>query len=925
MSNKDIKRTVSDSRPSSVAQVHISVRGLVEFVLRHGDIDSSHKGSSGPEVMLEGANIHRMIQRRMGTTYHSEYYLRHITRRPEYDIVIDGRADGIIIPVEWEPFIIDCSEYDTGDDPDSEFYVDTDLLMNPDGDLNVSDKKMPDAVDGDTAADVTGDATGNETGNKSDDAAESDSKIDAAIDTNAAVTEEYADIIALSSETDLTVMEAADDNSLSRYPGKKITIDEIKTTYRELEHIQAPEPVHLAQAKCYAFIFASINKLPSITVRMTYCNSESHETRYFDSDYTYAEIRDWFNGLIREYIRWTDFSINWKRERNASIEAISFPYPYRSGQKELVAQVFNSIEKKEHLYIMAPTGVGKTLANVYPSLKGLALGRAEKIFYLTAKTITRTVAADCFNLLRQQKMRLKTVMLTAKEKICPMEKQECNPQKCPYAKGHFDRINAAMFDLLSNEDDFSREKIMEYADKHMVCPFEFSLDMSLFSDAIICDYNYVFDPNVYLRRYFSEGAAGQYLFLVDEAHNLVDRAMSMYSASISKEKVLDVKRLVKDADPRLARTIESLNKMLLAYKRECEEYRVVEHFEPLIPVLLRVSGKIEQFLDDVDHLHHFNDTDAVLDLYFDIRHFMNIYENMKEEDYVLYTKQEGDDFVVHLMCANPAEWIKTCTDKARFTVFFSATLLPINYYRKMLGAGDNDPAVYARSVFDPSRRKLLVARDVTSKYSRRSDGEYARMAEYISCITRAKDGNYIVFFPSFAMLDRVLEIYVNRFFDESRQEIVTQGQYMTEQDREEFINRFNEEKEYESLVGFCVLGGIFSEGIDLKNEALIGAIIIGTGLPMVCVERDLLKRRYDEMGLDGFAYAYRYPGMNKVNQAAGRVIRTSEDTGVVALLDERFLNNDYQRLFPREWSNYSSCRVDDVEEYLEEFWNTKFD
>lgn len=860
MSRDDSKRTVSEARPSFIAQIHISVRGLVEFLLRHGDIDSSRKASSGPEVMLEGANIHRMIQRRMGTTYHSEYYLRYIVSRAEYEIVIDGRADGIIIPPEWEPFISECNEYDDGTRDDNTL------------------------------------------------------------------------IIA--------------ENSLSTLPDKKITIDEIKTTYRELEHIKEPEPVHLAQAKCYAFFFSCINNLPRITVRMTYCNTESHETRYFDTDFTFEKLKLWFDDLMRDYIRWTDFAVNWKRERNSSIEAMTFPYTYREGQKELVAQVFRSIEARERLFVMAPTGVGKTLANVYPALKGMALGRAEKIFYLTAKTITRTVAADCLNLLRNQNMRLKSVVLTAKEKICPMNTVECNPKKCPYAKGHFDRINDAMYDLLSSEDEFSREKIMEYSEKHMVCPFEFALDMSLYSDVVICDYNYVFDPNVYLRRFFGEGSGAEYLFLIDEAHNLVDRAMSMYSAQLSKEKTLDIKRLVKEIDPKLARTIEGLNKMLLAYKRECEDVKVVEHFEPLIPVLLRVSAKIEQFMDDNEH---FEDMDSVLDFYFDIRHFLNIYENMQVDDYVEYTKQEDDDFIVRLMCANPADWIRKCTDKARFTVFFSATLIPVSYYRNMLGASESDPAVYAKSVFDPKKRKLLVAKDVTSKYTRRSDSEYDRMAEYIYNISSAKTGNYIAFFPSFAMLDRVCEIYMSRYFEEETQEVIAQTAYMTEGEREFFISRFmqnttdsacDEDSIFEninmevmvsdefdentrSLIGFCVLGGIFSEGIDLKNEALIGTMIIGTGLPMVCAERDLLKRRYDESGLDGFAYAYRYPGMNKVEQAAGRVIRTAEDVGVVALLDERFLSRDYQQLFPREWSEYTTCRVDDVGEYLEEFWDNK--
>ena len=798
-----------DTQP--VPEIRISVRSLVEFIMRSGDIDNRRKAASGPEVMLEGANIHRMIQRRMGGDYHPEVYLSYVCEYADMRIVIDGRADGIIIPSDTED------------------------------------------------------------------------------------------------------------------PSAHVTVDEIKTTYRELEKIKEPVPEHLAQAMCYAYIVADERDLDVIGVRMTYCNTETKEIRCFDSLHTREEITKWFDNLIGSYRRWAAFETGWKKIRNMSIECTDFPYSYRNGQRELMGQVYSSIKKKERLFVMAPTGVGKTLATVFPSLKSLAKGSCDKIFYLTAKTITRTVASDCLNLLRPS-LRLKSVTLTAKEKICPMEKCECDPENCPYAKGHFDRINDAMYDLLTNEDDFSRQTLTEYSGRHMVCPFEFSLDMSLFADMIICDYNYVFDPNVYLRRFFGETSGGDFLFLIDEAHNLTERAMKMYSAKLCKEDLLDVKKLVKDISPSLARAIESCNRHMLMLKRECDDLKVVDSFDPFVNLLLRLNGRIEQFLDDNEHFAH---TDEVLDLYFTLRHFLNIYENMTPEDYVMYVKHEDDGgFTANLMCANPAKRVRGCTDKAVFTVFFSATLLPIDYYRMMLGADDTDPAVYAKSVFDPAKRLLLVAKDVTSKYTRRGESEYDRMACYIAQIISAKRGNYMVFFPSFAMLENVYELFLDRYHDSDTTDVLVQSSAMSETQREEFLARFDERDEGDlpeserSLIGFCVIGGIFSEGIDLKNDALIGAMIIGTGLPMVCKERELLKRCYSDMGLDGFNYAYRYPGMNKVLQAAGRVIRTEEDMGVVTLLDERFLTRDYTRLFPREWSQYSVCRVDDITEVLEDFWDT---
>lgn len=814
-----------------IPEIRISVRGLVEFIMRSGDIDRRRSTGGGPEVMLEGANIHRMIQRRMGKLYHPEVYLKCVIKRGDADIIIDGRADGIIIPSDFEDQVIP-------------------LLENGSSDAN---------------------------------------------------------------GVRLPAVESSD----------HVVVDEIKTTYRELERLKEPDKVHLAQAMCYAYMVADIADLPDIGVRMTYCNTETKEIRYFDSLYTREEITDWFDKLIKEYVRWADFETGWRKIRDMSIETLDFPYPYRSGQRELVAQVYSSIARSERLFVMAPTGVGKTLANVYPSLKSLAEGKADKIFYLTAKTITRTVASDCLKVLSGGGLKLKSVVLTAKEKICPLEKCECNPDACPYAKGHFDRINDAMYDLLVNEDEFSREKIQEYSEKHKVCPFEYSLDMSLFSDMIICDYNYVFDPNAYLRRFFTETASGAFLFLIDEAHNLAERAMKMYSATLVKEHFLDMKRLVKDTDPYLARSLESCNRHLLTLKRECENnVKVVDGFEQFVNLLLRLNGRLEQFFDDHEHFEH---TDELLEFYFELRHFLNIYENMNERDYVTYTKlEESGDFSAHLMCANPAKRVRTCTDKAKATVFFSATLIPIGYYRMMLGADDTDPAVYARSVFDPANRALLVARDVTSKYTRRGESEYDKMARYIAAVSLAKPGNYMVFFPSFAMLNNVYDLFMSRYYDPDVQEAVLQSPSMSEREREDFLLRFSEPSE-STLLGFCVLGGIFSEGIDLKNDALIGAMIVGTGLPMVCIERDLMKRCYDEMGLDGFAYAYRYPGMNKVLQAAGRVIRTEEDRGVVALLDERFLERDYMRLFPREWEDYVICRVDDVTESLEQFWGNGYE
>ena len=818
-------------------EIRVSVRQLVEFILREGDIDNRRTGGSDT-AMQEGSRIHRLIQRRMGSDYHAEVSLKCSWNAGDYDILVEGRADGII-DFNWEKHITAKS------------------------------------------------------------------------------------VIAKEDKETLLVIEE-----------EKVVIDEIKGTYKELKRIQKPISVHLAQAKCYAYIYAEQCNLKEIGVRMTYCNLETEETKYFHEDYTFIELRGWFEDLMLEYKKWSDFQFEWAKVRTDSIKALSFPFPYREGQKELVTYVYQTIYHKRKLFLEAPTGVGKTISTVFPTVKAFGEGKVEKIFYLTAKTITRTVAQQCFSLLADNGLRMKIVILTARDKICPLEKAECNPDACPYAKGHFDRINQAMYELLTTEDHFTRETVIMYAQKYMVCPFEMALDMSLFSDAIICDYNYVFDPKVYLKRFFADGNGKKdYIFLIDEAHNLLERGREMYSAALVKEDFLKIKKLVSEKSQKLAKQLEKCNKELLTMKRLCENYREEELIASFVMALTRVYGTMDEFLEEHES---FEGREEVLELYFQIAHFLNMYEIM-DENYISYTQLLSDgDFMLKLFCVNPATNLKQCMKKGRSSILFSATFLPIQYYKKLLGGDAEDYEVYAKSTFAEEKRALLFASDVTSKYTRRSTEEFRKIARYLYEIVHQRYGNYMAFFPSHAFLEEVYEIFMEEYFDETIMECVVQEDYMSEAKREEFLKKFEgnancdlsgqiafeiEVEEETILIGFCVMGGIFSEGIDLKKDSLIGALIVGTGIPQVCCERELLKKYFDEQGENGFDYAYRIPGMNKVLQSAGRVIRTADDIGVIALLDERFLEYQYKRMFPREWNQYEVVDVDEVAKRVEKFWN----
>ena len=777
--------------------VKISVRELVEFILRSGDIDNRVGGRKDAESMLAGARIHRKIQKSMGSDYQAEVTLKHLLPMGKFDLQIEGRADGVIA-------------------------------------------------------------------------------------------------------------------------GSPVTIDEIKGVYKSLEHLNEPVAVHLAQAKCYAYIYGIQNGLKEMAIQMTYVNLDTEQKKYFHITESLEELGKWFHEVVSEYQKWAEFQYEWKQLRNGLIKNLQFPYDYREGQKELATGVYRSILRNKKLFIQAPTGTGKTLATVFPAVKAMGEGLSEKIFYLTAKTITRTVAASGLDLLREQNLRLKSVLLTAKEKMCLCEEMDCNPEHCPYAKGHFDRVNDAVFELLNTDrDQMDRDSLQAHAKKWQVCPFELSLDVSSWVDAVVCDYNYAFDPRAHLKRFFYEGAKAEYIFLVDEAHNLVERARTMYSASLCKEDVLELKRLLKGKAPKVEKQLQKCNAHLLELKRECEYYRILPEVNVLYLQLLSLSGELQEYLEIV------NEPDlkkSVTEFYLNLRTFLNTYEIL-DESYTIYARMCPDgSFRVELFCIHPANRLKEYLQHGRGCVFFSATFLPISYYKELLSTETEDYAIYATSCFPPEHQLVFVGNDVTSKYTRRGKSEYEKITAYIERVVKSRQGNYLIFFPSYEMMEQVYQIFEAGECARNCRSIL-QGNHMTEEEREDFLNAFREhEKEECSLLGFCVMGGVFSEGIDLTGESLIGAIIVGTGLPKICMEREILKQYFDKRGLGGFDYAYLYPGMNKVLQSAGRVIRTATDRGCVILLDERFQKEEYKRLFPREWKQPVYGNLSMISDVLQSFW-----
>lgn len=695
-----------------------------------------------------------------------------------------------------------------------------------------------------------------------------------------------------------------------------VWIDEIKGIYGNVEQMEEPVKVHKAQAMCYGYIYGVQEGLSKIGIQMTYANLETEVVKRFREVISIEELKEWYQKLLDEYHKWLSYQKKWKEERNHSLQSLEFPFSYREGQRKMVSSVYHTIGASRQIFIQAPTGVGKTMSTIFPAVRAVGEGKGETIFYLTAKTITRTVAQEAFEVLREKGMKYKVVTITAKEKLCFMDETKCDPVHCPYARGHFDRVNDAVYELWTTKSRYDRETIREQAEKWQVCPFEMCLDLSVWVDAVICDYNYVFDPTVHLKRFFGEGAGGDYIFLIDEAHNLAERGREMYSASICREDAVRVRKVMKERAPRLYRSLGKLDKQLKELQVDCGNYLVLPGTGSITMTILKVQGEFDAFLEahkDVEL------EDEVRKFYFDIRNFLNIAE-LIDENYVVYA-ENGEDglFRLKLFCVNPAVNLGEYLKKGRSAVFFSATLLPMNYYRKLLSNRQDDYGIYVESPFSQKNRCILNAGDVSSLYSRRGYEEYHKIAEYIARTVWQRQGNYMVFFPSYKMLEEVYAVYEEEF-SVNWVKCICQNSSMKEQEREEFLREF--EQDQESLVAFCIMGGIFSEGIDLLGEKLIGAILVGTGLPQLGNEREILRSFYTENGENGFDYAYRYPGMNKVLQAAGRVIRTREDHGVILLLDERFRQREYSNLFPVEWNDRKTCTLSNVEAQLQKFWES---
>ena len=773
--------------------IKISIRNLVEFIMRHGSIDNRYTSFI---KAIEGIRGHQRVQKSYGDNYTAEVPLNYTLTYEDLEIMVDGRADGILIEDE------------------------------------------------------------------------------------------------------------------------KTIIDEIKTTTKDLLLIdENTNPLHWAQAKCYGYIYSMQNELDNIDIQITYYNIDTKSTRILRQSYTLKELEEFFFWLIDEYKSWAQLESDWVNKRNESIKKLKFPFEnYRPGQRELAVRVYKSITDSKKCFAQAPTGTGKTISTLFPAIKAMGEDKTSKIFYLTAKTITREVAQNTISLMRKKDLNLKAVTITAKEKICKMEEVNCNPEYCPYANGYFDRINNSLKDILLKYNDYSKENIEKISEEYMLCPFELSLDLTNLSDVIICDYNYVFDPRVYFKRFFDTKTT-DYTFLIDEAHNLVDRAREMYSATLNEEKFVKVKKLISKKDKRITKVIKEIQSYFedkLDDLTTVDENDLVESEAPL--ELCEILSSFIKFVDE--YLARTNEeNEELMDLYFDVYSFLSISDFYDKNYTTIYTKN-FNGMTIKIYCVNPQKVIEEKMKKAKSNIIFSATLIPMDYFMKMYSYDEEDFIINLKSPFDVKNRLLMIGDNVATTYNKRFETS-CDIASYIANCVQAKKGNYMVFFPSYKYMELVFEKMKENYPDINTS---IQESNMSEEEKEEFLSMFDEDNK-ETHVGFCVLGGHFSEGIDLTNDKLIGVIIVGVGMPQIGIERDIIKDHMKDSN-KGFDYAYVYPGMIKVLQAAGRCIRTDDDKGVILLLDKRYSQRIYQSLFPYEWyPNFRVRKSDDVKTLCEKFWS----
>lgn len=698
--------------------------------------------------------------------------------------------------------------------------------------------------------------------------------------------------------------------------GDKVTIDEIKSTISPLEeYFESQKEWHLGQAKCYALMYARLYHLDEVGVQLTYIHQIENTKMIKNFSFKRDELQKYVDDLLSEYLDFYQFVFDRTQERNKTASKLEFPFPkFRAGQKELAKYAYGIATNGGLLFAEAPTGIGKTMSTLYPFAKSFSSETNDKIFYLTAKNSGRVAAYKAAMLLLEKGLKASVITITAKDKICLCPGKGCNPDECPFAKDYYTHIREAVSKAIKENLLFSTESIIDVAKQYTICPFELQLDLSLYSDIIICDYNYLFDPMVYLRRFFDEDAS-KMIVLVDESHNLVDRAREMYSASFNSFLFKKAKKAVHNLEHRkIKNAIKRISKIFNKYKvLEPGDY-IIDHLEEED---LRGINAYLLASSDVNKHHHSEINEDFTEFFFELNKFAKLYD-VFDSSFTLYvTKTPSGETKITLYCLDPRGQIKMALNKVKAKIIFSATLSPAEYYVDLLGGTKSDPLLKLASPFPKENLDLMVAPTVSIRYKNRSK-TLEEVSQYIKAMVEARLGNYFVYVPSYEYLEQLAP-----YLKDMDANLIIQERDMSEIDKMQFLSCFVD-KPKNTTVGLAVVGGAFGEGIDLVSDRLIGVAVIGVGLPQICFERDLIRSYFEKTSGNGYSYAYINPGINKVMQAVGRVIRSESDRGVALLIDDRYLTKTYIDLFRNEWPQYKVVTsLKDVKEEVANFWNKK--
>ncbi len=708
-------------------------------------------------------------------------------------------------------------------------------------------------------------------------------------------------------------------------PGDPDTIEELKTTASTFVGGTGNIPeAHIAQGVLYASMWCRGTGASSAAVRVTYVPKKNGRRRSFECVFSAQELMAEAGALIARYARWAELEIRRGSERGSAVKAIRFPFGKpREGQVEFMEAVIRAARRRGRALIQAPTGTGKTMAALYPAIKSLGVGYTDRIFYLTPKTSTRLAAEEAAGLLMASCHPLRSVTILAKERVCPNGErlragEVCSAESCEFARGHYDRVGEALWELIGKLGEgrhIGAEDIMSMAGKHRVCPYELSLDAADLCDIIICDYNYVFDPRVFLRRFFDDAAYNEhkgerYMLLCDEAHNLVDRAREMFSATLSRSEVeaaLSFAEKESELHDALSSVLDEMKKLhaLCPDVTRGEDgsesgcYVGREPFAALASVAAKAAdecGREAFFLRRSENVDEAKRARSLSSLRRSLSDFAASADGF-DKRHTSYIELSGGDLRVSHLCLDASAHLAGRLGRASSTVMFSATLEPPDYFARVLGLGDCD-TVELPSPYAEDNLCLLAADKISTRMGDR-EATAVDIAAMVYAVAMAKTGNYICYLPSYKYLETVADVFRRRYAS-GEVDVVVQEKRMTERERERFLSSFTSSPA-RSRVGFAVLGGVFSEGVDLPGDRLSGVVIVGVGLPGLSSETNLLRDYYERVCERGYEFAYVFPGMNKVLQAAGRVIRGEHDRGVVLLIDDRFATRDYTSLFPSHW------------------------